>query len=1183
MKKLLPGVVMVSKFTLRIFLIQIVTVQLLMAHGSHGQGLENVMVSLELRDARIGEVFSAIERQTEFRFAFSRTVKNIDKTFDLTYHDVTLKRVLEYISAEARLSFRRVDRTITVQKQMLPPQQTVLPARPEPTNLPARVTVSGSVTGTDGIGLPGVNVLEKGTINGTTTDVNGNYRINVSDNAVLVFSFIGYAVEERAVNEQAVIDVLMIESIAQLDEVVITTGYQKINPEQSTGSVTVLKAREFESQVNNDILAGLESRIPGLMINNDVSFTSTVDGETASRSLFNIRGISTISGSQDPLIVVDGFPTELTLDMINPNEIESITVLKDAAAATIYGVRASNGVIVIERKKAKEGKLKIQYRTNIDVTPKENYSRYEYASNASALAVDYIRALNTSVDSLAYKSFYSYAGRYNEDPVYYILAMQAGDIIPESTAEEALAALEKYDNTQDYERLFLRNAITQNHNLNVSGGSDNILYYLTLNHVRNRLSQIKNDDERTSISIRTDLKFSKRLSLQLTSMYMESDANSAPIPDVNTAYRFERYADEDGNALPITSGSVINPYYNTYIMSLGLQDHLYYPLIDAYHINDHAHTVNNRINANFRYDIGKGLNFALGGIYERSRADNAYYADEQSTEVRQVINNFTTVNADGTLTYNIPVGAFLNETTAITNTYTLRAQLNYNTNIRENHSVDAILGGEVRRILTEGSSWAYYGYNKQNLLQQAVDYSELEDYFVSELLGSQSLSYPFSKSYQEDRFLSVYANVVYSFRNTYSLTGSFRIDQSNLFGTNPKYRYKPLWSAGAAWNVHKEYFMSDVDWLTNLKLRVAYGFNGNVAKNSLPEVIAASYLNTDVSPSAAALELYSLANSTLRWEQTSNFNVGLDFGLSEHINGAVDIYTKRSTDVLNKTRIDPTYGSGSSLLNEASIINKGFEFNLQADWISTLNFNWNTGLIFSRNSSEVLDVYEYSDDNLPNELNTRGYVPGYPIGAMFVFRDGGLNDAGYPVVLDEEGAGYATTDLSTTTEGLTYYVGSSIPTMNLGLSNRIDIGNFYVFVMMGYYGGFKVQVPRIRPGDPVVGSDNYWKEPGDEATTDIVGIEANSFYLTHHIYDNLDKYVVNGDYVTLKTITASYNFHHNNFDFLEKSGIENFELKIQASNIFTVGLNKYNYSPATGDYYKKFLTPTYTASALINF
>ncbi|MDD7886793.1 SusC/RagA family TonB-linked outer membrane protein [Flavivirga sp. 57AJ16] len=1047
-----------------------------------------------------------------------------------------------------------------------------------------QIQVSGKVTDDKEMPLSGVTVLIKGTTKGTATNFDGSYNITVPNpENVLVFSVLGFKTQEISIREQRNINITMEEEISNLDEVVISTGYQKIKPEQSTGSVTVIKSKEFESQVNNDFLSGLANRIPGLMINDNVGFTSNVDGEISSRSLFNIRGISTISGNQNPLIVIDGFPTELTLDMINPNEIESVTVLKDAAAATVYGVRASNGVIVIERKKAAVGKPKVQYRVNFGFTPKENYSRYNYASNASELAVNYIRDLNTSVDPLAYSGFFNYTGRYAENPVYYLLAMQSGNIIPPSRIEEALIDLGKYDNVEDYERLFLRAAESQNHNLNVSGGSTNYLYYLTLNHVRNSLSQINNNDERTMLSIRTNLKLSKRLSLELTNMYMESDAYSAPIPNVDTAYRFEPYADEDGNALPINNGSIINPYYNTYIMSLGLQDHLYYPLTDALHVKDHQHTVNNRFNANFKYGIGKGLDLAFGGIYENSRTDFVHYADEESTEVRQTINNFITINPEGSLNYNIPVGAYLNETTSTTNTYTLRSQLNYNKNIGENHSVNAILGGEIRGILTEGSNRAYYGYNEQNLLQQPVDYSELGNNFVSTLFGSQSLSYPFSKTYQEDRFMSVYSNIVYSFRNTYSLTGSFRIDQSNLFGTNPKYRYKPLWSVGVAWNVHNENFMEDISWLNNLKFRMAYGFNGNVTKNSLPEVIASSYLNTDTSPASTALELFSLANSTLRWEQTSNFNIGLDFGFSKNINGSVDFYTKRSTDVLNNAQIDPTYGKTTSLLNEASINNKGFEFNLQADWISLPTFNWNTGLVFSRNTSKVLNVYEYSSDNLPNELNVRGYVPGYPIGALFVYRDGGLDDSGYPVVLDEEGISQPTTSLSLSTEGLTYYAGSSIPTISAGLSNRIDIGNFYLFCLMSYYGGFKVQVPRIRPGDPVAGSDNYWKQPGDEETTDIVGIEANNYYLTHHIYDNLDTFVVNGDYITLKTITASYNFDDKKLLFLKKAGINSFELKLQASNLFTVGLNKYNYSLATGNYYKQFLTPTFTTSLLINF
>ena len=1136
-------------------------------------------ITLKEENAPLEKIFQEIKKQSNYLFWYENRVLKLANTVSIDVKNADIKKVLNLCFKNQPLTYKIVGNTVVITKK----SSSKGDEKDE-----KNVNVRGRVVDESGNTLLGATVLIKGTTKGTTTDPNGNYAVRAFEGSVLVFSFIGFQTQEVPVFESTEINVVMRQKTAELGEVVIkpiNTGYQLIKPEQSTGSVSQISTKEFESQISDDFLSGLASRVPGLMINDDVTFTSTVDGETTKRSLFNIRGISTISGNQNPLIVVDGFPTELTLDMIDPYEIESISILKDAAATTVYGVRASNGVIVIERKKAKVGKPKVFFRTTLGFTPKEKYSRYDYAPNASELAINYIRDINPSIDPTTYNQFFAANGKSSHDPVYYVLAQQAGNIITLDQAEEAFAAMGSYDNTKDYERLFLRTAVTQNYNLDVSGGTSNALYYLSLKYTGNQESEINNENNLIQLSARIRLNFSKRFSLNLQTNYMESNTKRAPVPSVDDAYRFEPYEDELGTPLPITNGSVINPYYNSYIMSQGLEDHLYYPLIDVHHISDKTHTINNSFTADFRYNIGHGLRLSFGGIYESSHSDIRHYADEQSSEVRQRINNFITLNNDGTLNYNIPLGAYLQETTSSTSTYTLRSQLDYNTNIGEDHSINAILGGEIRGVVNKGTTSSYFGYNDQTLIQQTVDYTTLGAGIASAFMETSSLAYPFKKIHQEDRYVSAYSNIVYSFRNTYSLTASFRIDQSNLFGTNPKYRYKPLWSIGAAWNMHKENFLKDVSWIHELKLRVAYGFNGNVVKNSLPEVIAQNYLNQQTNPASNALSLYSMANSTLRWEETRNFNIGLNYGFNEHINLAFDFYTKNSKDVLSDSEIDPTYGAKTSVTNVATINNKGFEINLKADWIRTSKLNWNTGLVLSRNTSKVLDVSQSaSSKSIAATANSSGYLPGYPVGALFAYRYGGLSETGYPIVVDTQGEEYSS-DVYWTFDlrDIMYYAGSSIPTVNVGLSNRIDIGNFYFFCLMSYYGGFKVLKPAVYPGDPVTGSDNYWREPGDEQNTDIMRLEAFTENIPSRLYAYLDKNVVNGDYITLKTITASYSFNATNNKFLKKAGITHFEVKLQASNLFTVGLNKENYSLATGSYYKSFLTPTYTVGLLINF
>ncbi|WP_433902740.1 hypothetical protein [Sphingobacterium puteale] len=292
--------------------------------------------------------------------------------------------------------------------------------------------------------------------------------------------------------------------------------------------------------------------------------------------------------------------------------------------------------------------------------------------------------------------------------------------------------------------------------------------------------------------------------------------------------------------------------------------------------------------------------------------------------------------------------------------------------------------------------------------------------------------------------------------------------------------------------------------------------------------------------------------------------------------------------------IDPTIGVSPSIINNASINNKGLELSLHADWIVRKDFNWNTGLIFARNTSKVLDVYQQGAYN-PQTLNVLGYVKGYPVGALFAYRDAGLDKNGFPQVKNDRGTIYPTDNsvtgsgqdliLSSDTSGVVRYAGSSIPTMNAGLSNRIDIGRFYIFAMINYYGGFKVRVPAPNPTAlrPIEGAEDYWRNPGDENRTNVPSLAAlaGNAYNSIYAYNFSDRHIVNGDYLTLGDLTVSYSFDDKRF--VKKLGFSHFEVKLQGSNLWTVGFNRFNYSPATGSFQKTYVTPTYTLALFTTF
>ncbi len=1129
------------------------------------------IVSINVSDVTLEKICMELHQQTGYNFFYKDDCVKTAGRVTVNLQNVTLTDALDSCLANKPISYKITGKTVVLTKKESLQQQL-------------KYLIKGNVSDKSGSPLSGTAIMIKGTLKGTTTDLNGNYSIEIPEKSTLIFSFLGFQKREIVTSGESVINVVLEEEAAELAETVfISTGYQKIKPEQSTGSLAVIRAKEFDTRVNTtDFLTGLQNKIPGLLINNDIKFEGN--------SLFQIRGISTINGNKKPLIVVDGYPTELSLDMIDPNEIEAVTVLKDAAAATVYGVRASNGVIVLERKKAKAGKLNVSFRVTSGITPKENYDRYRWDEDASKITVEYAKVKNYNISSGVWGQLSNSLNGYaNYDAPTLVIAhwRSATDSINMTERDRQLAAIASYNNTNDYGRLFLRAASTQTYNLNMSGGNDRILYYLTANYTNINASKIRNDNSQFRLSGRTTLKLSERFSLDLTTDFQEGNTNSVPIPDITKIYPYEHLQDANGTPLPIFNGSATNPYYNQYIMSLGLQDNLYYPLKEINETSDKSRTINDRITANFRYNLGRGLNLSFGGVYEYSRTDSRHLAGENSAEVRQYINRYTKL-LNGVLTNYIPKGSFLKQQSNSTEGYTMRAQLNYDTQIAEKHSVNLIFGGEIRDIIMKSNYASYFGYNDQTLFHIPVDYNVISNNFSPTYARSNpSLSYSslFGQGYTDDRFVSLYSNIVYAFMGKYTLTGSIRIDQSNLFGTDPKYKYKPLWSVGGAWNVSKEDFLRDITWLKSLKLRMAYGFNGNVAKNALPQVIASDGLNSlNPSQTTPMLSVSAYANSGLRWEQTDNFNIGIDYELLKGVTGSIDYYIKKTVDILATNQIDASKGGTSALINQASIRNNGLEVSLHSDWITRKRLNWNTGLIFSHNTNEILQVYNtsitpssFSSDYVSG--SNSNYLKGYAIGTLFSYRYAGLDNTGYPMIYDKDGNAKRlyTNDSSTDL----YNSGSSIPAFNLGLSNRLDIGNFYIYCMINYYAKFALRVPVPDPTTvrPLEGAGNYWIKAGDETNPDVLPSVAKSAY--YYYISTTDKYTVNGSYLSLGDLTASYSLRNSNL--LKKSRISNIEIKAQASNIFTVGFNKYNYSKATGDFAKSYMTPTYTIALSVNF
>lgn len=1134
-------------------------------------------ITLNEKNASFETIIKKIQAQSGYDFIGNTILIRTAKPVSIKLKDVSITQALELCFANQELTYTLKDKTVVIKHSQASIFDKVL-------DFFTAIEIRGKVLDEKNQPLSGASIKVNNSDKIVVTNSNGEFLLdNLNENAIIQIYFVGYKTKEitaKTLKENPIVKLEV--NTGELDEVaVVSTGYQKIKTEQLTGSTTTINTKAYESPIiTNNFLQGLQNKLPGVLINNDLKFEGN--------SLFQIRGISTISATKQPLVVVDGYPTELSLDAINPNEIESVAVLKDAAAAAIYGVRASNGVIIVERKKAVKGNTQFVFRSTLSVTPKEDYTTYRLAPISAKMnyQIDSYDRTGSQTRDFYTNSTQRYPG--GNEP---LIDLQS-KLITRGEMERRMSEQYAYDNTKDYSRFFEQNKVTQQYDFNFSGGTEKALYYISSNLTRNQNAKIKSNDQRFLLSGRGTYNFSKKLSFMLTTDFMQNKTNGAPVYNYTDFYSFERFQDENGNPKATFFGSPTNPMYNPGIIAKGYYDNLNYPLKEINEVSDQSKSTSNKVVGDLFYKMIPGLTLKLGGVYEYSSSTLKHYATENAAEIKQFVNLYSEVGTDGTIKFNLPKGGYNKTKVGNTTGYTLRAQLNYDKKLNEDHSINVIAGAEVRKITSELNGYANFGYSDQTLLQQPVDYNKImTGLWFNALFPNNTLNYTdlFQKSFSDDRFASAYFNGVYSYKSKYVLSGSIRIDQSNLFGTDPRYRYKPLWSFGMAWNVDREAFMKDVLWVNKLKLRISDGFNGNVSKASLPQILANYTQNIRTSPTSTGLTIQSLENSALRWEETNNFNTGLDFTIFNRISGSIDYYSKKSNDLLGNTAIDPTKGASFTTLNSAKINNHGFEISLNSDWLQRKGFNWNTGIAFSYNTSKVLNVYQnnlkmnyqYVDGSTGNN-----YIVGYPVGAMFSFRFAGLNQLGLPTVYDTKGNAKQL-DYINNDEGIKDldYSGNRIPPYAIGISNRFDIGPFYLYAMVDLYTGFKTRVPRpsIFSNRPQEGAENYFKVPGDEANTDVMGFLGTYSYdvtRAYAAYDNADRYVVNGSYILLRDVTLSYRFNNQVFKQL---GFKNFEVKAQGSNLFTKGFNKYNYSLATGDYARRNLVPTFTIGLFTNF
>jgi TonB-linked SusC/RagA family outer membrane protein len=834
-------------------------------------------------------------------------------------------------------------------------------------------TVTGKVTSSDdGSGLPGVNILEKGTSNGTVTDADGSYTLTVKEDATLVFTFIGYTPQEISVQDRTSANVILQTDVTALSEIVVV-GYGEMQKKDVTGAVVAISTKDF----NRGIMTSPQDLMVGKLAGVQVTSGS---GAPSAGATIRIRGGSSLNASNDPLIVIDGFPVDNAnipgvanpLSSLNPNDIESFTVLKDASATAIYGSRASNGVIIVTTKKGKEGKPQVNYNGTVSVSSPIKYMDVltgdEYRALASKLAEDGTGGINNAaLNSLG-------------------------------TA-----------NT-DWQKEIYRNAISQNHNVSVSGGFKNMPYRISYGYT-DQQGILKNTDiSRNSLNININPSlFDDHLKLNASAKGAISNINYGADGAVGAAVSYDP-------TQPIMSGNSEYGGYTTWLNG-GIPNFIAtdnpVALINQTDNRAVAKRIIANLQAEYKFHFFPDLKLNINTGFDETLADGH---DNAPT--------------DAAFTYRGGIGRLKNYG-AKNHSEVFDTYLNY---FKEK--------GDHRIELTGGYSWQHFRRQDDELNQN----------------GDKTKSTT-TINKNENFLVSFFGRLNYGYKDKYLLTATLRDDGSSRVAKENRWGLFP--AVGLAWRISEETFMANIPAVSNLKLRVGYGVTGQQDIGTQYYPYLATYrIGYETAQYQFGNQFYktyrpNAYDQGIKWESTTTYNAGVDFGFNnDRIYGSIELYSRETKDLINRISV-PLGSNFSNFLwtNAGSLTNHGIEVTVNAVPVSKSDITWNVGMNFTYNVNKITHMSLRDDPNYLGQNNkyiaggVGNYVGNYNVGysssAFYVFQQV-YDSNGKPIeglYVDQTGTGG---NVLSSDRNRRHYK-QSAPKVMLGVNSKVTYKQFDLY------------------------------------------------------------------------------------------------------------------------------------------
>lgn len=1059
-------------------------------------------ISLSVKDARLEQVFNLIENQTGYSFYYNVELLKEARKLNVNIKNADLDVALKIIFSNQPLTYNIVEKNIVITGKTL----KISGFTAAPAVELSEVSVKGKVLDENGKPIPGASVVVKGTKKAIATDEKGNFTLNdVDEKGTLIVTSIGYEGAEIKINGRTNITITLKQSIKQADEVVISTGIFKKADKSFTGASTTVTAAELQQFGNRNLITSLRNIDPSFNIVESNNFGSDPNRMPE----IQIRGNSSIPNVTDlqdnarvdlntPLIILDGFQSTLQklLD-INENEVESITILKDASATAMYGSRGSNGVVVITTKAPKSGKLRVTLRSDLNIELPD-LTDYNLMKAKDKLELERLAGYFNNAraeNDLPLKRYYNYL------------------------LDEVNRGVET-----DWKAIPLRTGVGQRHNIRLEGG-DNAFRYSASAQINNIAGVMKGTNRNTfnggiTLSyIYKKVRFKNNLQISQGKSTISSYGNFADYTRLNPYWK---PYDNNGEALKLLGDPGNNDnYYYSYPLPT---NPLYNATLNGFNKTATDQLINNTsVEFNVTNDLIARVQLGLTKGTDQTdvfrSADNTAFANYSEDDLFR--------KGD----YRYGVSNYFR--------YDGSANLSYTKIFAGGHQIFAGMDLNVRE-----SNASRYSFLAEGFSNPRFD-------FISTALQYAQGGKP-SGSEETNRAVGYTTNINYNFANRYFVDGSLRIDGSSQFGSNK--RFAPFWSAGAGWNLHEENFLKGNEIINRLKLRGSTGITGSQNFNSYQSIATYRYYTDDRYFSWLGSYLLGLGNNNLQWQQASKYNVGIDGEfLNRRIRLTADYYIETTKDLISSINLPASNGFTSYIENIGSMRNKGYEVKVTGILINNIpkQFSWSVTAAAVHNKNYIINTSKALKDAQNSIKNSTSnvvgtlYYEGYSSNSIWVVPSLGIDPStGKELYLDADGLPTYTWNGANVKA-----VGTTEPTVFGNFSTMVRFRNFILNTSFGYrYGGQQYNqtlVNKVESGNYKYNVDarvytDRWQKPGDISAFKGLLVTGTTYKTSRFVQDE--------NTLRCQNINLQYNLKSN--PFMRNFGISALNISGNFSDVF---------------------------------